>query len=234
MPHKIDIVIPCYNYAHFLDDCLNAVLAQTRTDFSVLLMDNASTDNTAAVAATWMQRDPRIQYQRNESNIGAVGNMQRGYELTAAEYVVILPADDLWEPSFLARTCDALDQHPECSYAYTGWGTCRQAGDLLGKMTTVPHQNDGVVEDMPFLTCRTTFLCHSAFSGAACASRLGGCIPASYRCSATSICGCACPPKVHPILLTSNWAACVSTAKTPRTNCTPPAAAPTTRSTCSI
>lgn len=152
MPHKIDVIIPCYNYAHFLDECLTAVTGQTRGDFSVLLMDNASTDNTPQVAEAWMQRDPRIRYQRNESNIGAVGNMQRGYELTAAEYVVILPADDLWEPEFLARTCAALDAHPECAYAYTGWGTCRRPTDPLGKMTRIPHAQSGPVEEMPFLT----------------------------------------------------------------------------------
>jgi len=151
-PHKIDIIIPCYNYGHFLDDCLSAVTGQTRGDFAVLLMDNASTDDTAEKAAEWMRRDPRIRYQRNDINIGMLKNMERGYELTHADYVVILPADDLWAPEFLAETCNALDRNPQCTYAWTGWGACRHPDDFMGKMTTVPHEESGPVDDMPFLT----------------------------------------------------------------------------------
>lgn len=177
MPHKIDIIIPCFNYAHFLDDCLMAVTGQTRGDFAVLLMDNASTDNTAQVAERWMARDPRIRYHRNENNIGAVGNMQRGYELTSAEYVVILPADDLWEPEFLASTCDALDQHERCAYAYTGWGSCQHPDDPMGKMTTVPHMQEGPVEDMAFLTMQNYIpLSFGVFRRSLC-DKVGGVYP---------------------------------------------------------
>ncbi|MCL2344238.1 MAG: glycosyltransferase [Desulfobulbus sp.] len=177
MAHKIDIIIPCYNYGHFLDDCLSAVTSQTRGDFSVLLMDNASTDDTAEKAAAWMQRDTRIRYQRNDSNIGAVNNFQRGYELTQADYVVILPADDLWQPEFLAATCDALDQHPHCAYAWSGWGTCRQPDDFMGQMTTVPHEESGPVDDMPFLTLQNYIpLSFGVFRRSAC-DQAGGLYP---------------------------------------------------------
>ena len=150
--HCIDIIIPCYNYAHFLDECLAAIVAQTRGDFQVLVMDNASSDDTPEVAARWMAQDARIRYHRNDTNLGAVGNMKRGYELTSAEYVVILPADDLWGPTFLEATCDALDAHPECSYAYTGWHTTHGGLDVPEKpMTWIPHERSGVVEDMASL-----------------------------------------------------------------------------------
>lgn len=152
MAHKIDIIIPCYNYGHFLEECLAAIDAQTRTDYEVLVMDNASTDDTAAVAGRWMKHNPRIRYHRNETNIGAVGSMLRGIELTSADYVAILPADDLWDTTFVEQTCGALDKHPECSYAYAHWGTFRTLNSGMDSLAHMPHQEGGLVDDMPFLT----------------------------------------------------------------------------------
>lgn len=150
--HKIDVIIPCYNYGRFLDECLGFVTAQTRGDFQVLVMDNASDDDTAEVAARWMARDKRIRYHRNTENLGAVGNMKLGYEMTKAEYVVILPADDVWQPTFLEVTCGALDAHPACTYAYTGWHCgSGNANEPNRPMNYIPHSQSGIADDMAYL-----------------------------------------------------------------------------------
>ncbi|MDR2188545.1 MAG: glycosyltransferase [Azonexus sp.] len=146
MPHRIDIIIPCRNDAHFLDDCLTAISRQSRADFSVWLIDNASTDDTAARAAEWTRRDDRIHYHRNDSNLGFNGALQRGYELSGGDYVVILPADALWEPEFLEQTGQALDQNPQCAYAYTSWDKTGAADEAA----PIPHEASGPVDDMPF------------------------------------------------------------------------------------
>ncbi|TVO58272.1 glycosyltransferase [Denitromonas halophila] len=176
--HRIDIIIPCYNYAHFLDECLAAIAAQTRGDYQVLVMDNASTDDTPEVAARWMAQDSRIRYHRNDTNLGAVGNMKRGYELTAAEYVVILPADDLWGPTFLEATCNGLDAYPECSYAYTGWHTTHGGRDAPEQpMTWIPHDRSGVVEDMASLIIQNYIpLSFGVFRRSMC-EKVGGAYP---------------------------------------------------------
>lgn len=178
MSHKIDIIIPCYNYARFLDECLGLIQAQTRGDYRVLVMDNASTDETPEVARRWMARDDRIAYHRNDTNLGAVGNMKLGYELTAAEYVVILPADDMWKPAFLEKVAGALDANPECSYAYAGWHT--GDGDLDspdGPMFHCPHREGGVVDELAYLTIQNHIpLSFGIFRREAC-ERVGGAYP---------------------------------------------------------
>jgi len=178
MAHQIDIIIPCYNYGRFLEQCLDAIVAQTRGDFQVLVMDNASTDNTPEVAERWMAQDARIRYHRNAENLGAVGNMKRGYELTSAEYVVILPADDLWEPDFLERTCDGLDAHPECTYAYSGWHTTHYGLEAPRQdMAWIPHRRGGVVEDMAYLIIQNYIpLSFGVFRRSAC-EKVGGAYP---------------------------------------------------------
>jgi len=178
MNHKIDIIIPCYNYGRFLEECLAAIVAQTRGDFQVLVMDNASTDDTPEVARRWMDQDARIRYHRNEENLGAVGNMKRGYELTCAQYVVILPADDLWEPEFLEATCAGLDAHPECTYAYSGWHTTRFGLEApRGDMMWMPHRRGGVVEDMAFFIIQNYIpLSFGVFRRSVC-DKVGGAYP---------------------------------------------------------
>lgn len=153
--HAIDVIIPTYNYGRFLDQCLSAVTGQTRSDFSVLVIDNGSEDDTPQIMARWLKRDPRIRYIRNDSNLGHVESMKKAYRLTSAEYVVVLPCDDLWLPTFLEQTAGALDAHPECTYAYTNWrnffdlpeGEPRPDSDAW-----TPHTASGVVDDMTYLT----------------------------------------------------------------------------------
>ncbi|HJW02939.1 MAG TPA: glycosyltransferase [Azospira sp.] len=183
-PQRIDIIIPTYNYGHFLDQCLTAVTAQTRGDFSVLVIDNASEDDTPEIMARWLKRDARVRYLRNDFNLGHIESMKKAYRLTSAEYVVLLPADDLWHPTFLEQTAGALDAHPECTYAYTGWrhffDTPRDDSAVPPKPEAdawVPYTTTGVVEDMTCLTVQNWIpLSFGLFRRAVC-DRLGGLFP---------------------------------------------------------
>jgi len=112
---KVSVCIPAYNYAHFLKDAVDSVLAQTYRDLEVLIIDNCSTDNTKDVAISYAAVDSRITYLCNESNIGPVGNLNRCLELAQGEYVKILCADDLLLPTCLERMVKTLDQYPEVS-----------------------------------------------------------------------------------------------------------------------
>jgi len=181
---RIDVLIPTYNHGHFLDQCLSAVIAQTRGDFSVLVIDNASSDDTPAIVARWQKRDARVRYLRNDINLGHVENMKKAYRLTSAEYVVVLPADDLWQPTFLEQTAGALDAHPECAYAYTGWRNffdMPDGGSGVPPGTEsdawIPHCASGVVEDMTWLVVGNWIpLSFGVFRRAVC-DRLGGLFP---------------------------------------------------------
>lgn len=115
---KVSVCIPTYNRAHFLPDAIVGVLAQTFTDFELVISDNASTDATAEVLARF--RDPRIRMHRNADNIGLVGNFNRCFDLARGEYVVILGSDDYWDPSLLSRLVPLLEENPTVLLAQTG------------------------------------------------------------------------------------------------------------------
>lgn len=115
---SVDVIVPCYRYAHFLETCLATVLSQRDVDVRVLIVDDCSPDNTPDVSASLVAADQRISYVRNASNLGLIGTMNRGLEWATAEYVLVLSADDALTAGALARAVDALERHPDASMAY--------------------------------------------------------------------------------------------------------------------
>src|ERR1700731_2287847 len=113
----VSFVIPCYKLAHFLPECVNSILDQTYGDFEVLIMDDCSPDNTAEVARSFQDR--RVQHIRNESNLGALPNYNKGIGLSRGKYVWLISADDyLRRPYVLQRYVDLMEANPRVSYTF--------------------------------------------------------------------------------------------------------------------
>jgi hypothetical protein len=110
---KVTIAIPTYNRSELLKISLKSVLVQDYSDFQVLILDNASTDDTAAVVRSFA--DSRITYVRSETSIGAFRNWSRAVELNASPYLSILSDDDILLPGFIRESVLALDNHPSAA-----------------------------------------------------------------------------------------------------------------------
>lgn len=116
---SVDIVVPCYKYAHYLEGCVASLLSQRDVDVRVLIVDDASPDDTPEVSARLTAADSRVSYLRNEQNLGMIGTANRGVmEWASADYVVLISADDVLAPGSLARATQLLDAHPDMSMAY--------------------------------------------------------------------------------------------------------------------
>lgn len=115
---KIAIIIPCYNAARFLAETLESVLAQTVADWELVVVDDGSTDTSAVIARDFAARDKRIRVV-GQDNAGVSTARNNGLAQTdpAADYVIFLDADDLWEPDALETLSQALADHPEASGA---------------------------------------------------------------------------------------------------------------------
>ena len=106
----ISVCIPTYNHAHFLKDSVESVLSQTFADFELIIVDNCSTDATRELVARYVAADPRVSYFCNEINVGPRENLNRCLEHASGEYVKILCADDLLEPTCLEESLRALEE----------------------------------------------------------------------------------------------------------------------------
>ena len=125
---SVSVVIPAFNAAHMLGDAIASALAQTRAPHEVLVVDDGSTDDTAAVAARWAARDPRVRLLRQERNQGNSAARNRGAREAAGDLYAVLDADDVWEPCHLEEVAALLDRYPEAVAAgaaarYTGTRT---------------------------------------------------------------------------------------------------------------
>ncbi len=117
---KVSIIIPTYNRSRFLRLAVQSVLAQTFTDFEIVIVDDASQDDTRGAVASL--RDPRIRYIRHDRNRRISGTRNTGITNSTGEYIAFLDDDDEWLPSKLAQQVAALDSSaPTVGAVYTAF-----------------------------------------------------------------------------------------------------------------
>ena len=112
MTVPVSICLPIYNGEEFLADCIDSVLEQTHTDFELLIVDDGSTDGSAAIVESYASRDPRVRYHRNEKNLGLVANWNRCVALAKHDWIKFVFQDDLIAPTCLERLMTLADGLP--------------------------------------------------------------------------------------------------------------------------
>lgn len=99
---KVSIIVPCYNQAQYLDECLISVLNQTYSNWECIIVNDGSQDATETVAMNWTAKDNRIKYiQKSNSGLSAARNS--GITLAQGEFILPLDADDKISPDYLAQ-----------------------------------------------------------------------------------------------------------------------------------
>src|SRR5689334_9000247 len=125
---RVTVALPTYNRAEYLRETLDSVLAQSFDDFVVVVSDNASTDATPEVMASY--DDPRIVYKRHEQNRGWLANFNSALSGAETDYGIFLSDDDLMRPGLLERAVTVLDAHPEVSLFHSAFDIIDGAGNV--------------------------------------------------------------------------------------------------------
>lgn len=132
---KVSVIIPTYNRARFIGAAVESVLAQTFTDFEVVLVDDGSTDETPEVVGRYLD-DPRVLYIM-QNNRGRSQARNRALAVARGAYIAFLDSDDSYLPEKLAKQVAYLDSKPDVDMIYTS-ATCV---DEAGKPLTVQAYN---------------------------------------------------------------------------------------------
>jgi len=152
---KVTVLIPTFNGAEYLAAAIDGVLSQTVSDFELIVLDNASTDNTPDIMARYT--DPRLRTFRNENNLGFLGNVSKGRQLARGEFLVDIGSDDIWEPSMLARALDFFIAHPSVSFLHTAATWINETDEPIGQITvpwrTLTTGRDAFVEVFKYGFC---------------------------------------------------------------------------------
>jgi glycosyltransferase involved in cell wall biosynthesis len=133
----VSICVPTYNSELTLHETLASIINQTYKNLEILIVDNASSDDSLAVARRFV--DPRISIHESEVNLGAEGNFNRCISLARGEFVAIYHADDIYTREMVSKQVDFLQRHPNVGCVFTEAEVINQFGDITGCIA-LPHE----------------------------------------------------------------------------------------------
>lgn len=144
--------MPAFNVEHYIAAAIESVLAQTFTDFELLVIDDGSTDATPALIAAFAS-DTRLRVVTHAKNLGRPAARNHGIDLARGEYIAFLDADDLCAPHRLYRQVSYLDSHAEIA-GVGSWMRCIDArgNELSGQTYCLPTDSDEIA-------CRMIYDC---------------------------------------------------------------------------
>ena len=137
MNDLVSIITPSYNTARFIEETINSVLAQTYTNWEMIIVDDCSKDDTDAVVGRFL--DPRIRYLKNEKNSGAAVSRNRALREAKGKWIAFLDSDDLWEPTKLEKQIRFMEAK-NCHFSYTNYTEIDDDGNSLGTVWTGPKK----------------------------------------------------------------------------------------------
>lgn len=141
----VSVIMPAYNMEKYLHQAIASVVAQTMTQWELIVIDDCSQDSTMAIAKAWAQKDARIRVLCNEVNSGVARTRNWGIELAAGSYIAFMDSDDIWRPEKLQKQLAKMDeenaQMSYCSYAIIdGSGKNVKADYLVPEQVTLLDQ----------------------------------------------------------------------------------------------
>jgi glycosyltransferase involved in cell wall biosynthesis len=129
---KVSIGLAVYNGEEYLEEAIQSILAQTYTDFELIISDNASTDRTFEISQKYANIDNRIRYFKNKSNIGGANNENLTFKKARGEYFRWAAHDDICEPNLLEELVKVLDHQPSVVLAYSKIIQIDDNGNTIG------------------------------------------------------------------------------------------------------
>ncbi|MBN1422521.1 MAG: glycosyltransferase [Planctomycetes bacterium] len=133
MSPRVSIGLPVFDGEAFLETAIDSILCQTFRDFELILSDNGSTDRTPEICRAYAERDPRVRWERSDTNRGAAWNFNRVVELARGEYFKWVAHDDACAPAFVERCVEVLDGDPEVVLSYPRALDIDEEGRVIGE-----------------------------------------------------------------------------------------------------
>ncbi|UCH38143.1 MAG: glycosyltransferase family 2 protein, partial [Candidatus Bathyarchaeota archaeon] len=116
---SVSIGLPVYNGETYIREAIDSILSQTYVDFELIIVDNASTDQTQKICLAYTDKDDRVRYIRNPHNVGAAENHNRAFRLSRSKYFKWAAHDDIIAPEYLSKCVSALEQDSSIALCQT-------------------------------------------------------------------------------------------------------------------
>ncbi|MBR0670156.1 glycosyltransferase family 2 protein [Neoroseomonas soli] len=153
---RVDVFIPCYNYGRYLRQCVDSVLSQEGCEVRVLIIDDASKDDSLAIARGIAAEDDRVSVLPHPVNRGHIATYNEGIDWVTAPYMLLLSADDLAAPGAFARATRLMEVHPGVAFVHGRSLRFTEEAELAGLASDPGSGEARLVAGRDFLdaTCR--------------------------------------------------------------------------------
>ena len=135
----VSIITPNYNCSRFIAETIESVLAQTYTNWEMIIVDDYSTDDSYQIALNYATKDLRIKVLQNEKNSGAAFSRNSALDIAQGEYIAFLDSDDLWESNKLEKQI-AFMQENDCDFSYTIYDLIDENSESLNRRVRIPNK----------------------------------------------------------------------------------------------
>lgn len=145
----VSIIIPTYNRADKIKKAINSVICQTYPEWEIIVVDDASRDNTCEIVSEYMKKNINIKYIKLDQNRGAANARNVGMQNSSGVYIAFLDSDDIWENEHLKMNLDAMDEYG-VKVSYSFWLERTLEGrneDIFGAGKSLRIKFDRAVED---------------------------------------------------------------------------------------
>ncbi len=119
---EISIILPTYNRAHYLNDCINSVINQTFKDWELLIVDDGSQDQTFEIINPFLEQWENIRYLKHKNRKQALSR-NAGIQASFGKYITFLDSDDQYHPNHLELRWEYMNDHPEVDFIMGGYDT---------------------------------------------------------------------------------------------------------------
>ena len=135
----VSIITPNYNCGKFIALTIESVLAQTYTNWEMLIQDDCSTDNSFEIALEYAKKDHRVKVFRNEKNSGAAITRNNAIEIAQGKYLAFLDSDDIWFPEKLEKQLEFMQKN-NCDFVFSEYEQIDEESNSLGiKVNVCSH-----------------------------------------------------------------------------------------------
>ncbi|WP_414698574.1 glycosyltransferase family 2 protein [Peptacetobacter sp. AB845] len=144
----VSIVTPVYNAERFINETIDSVIAQTYDNWELILVDDCSSDNSAAIIDEYVKKDSRVKYIKNKENSGAAVSRNAGIEMAKGQYVAFVDSDDVWKPEKLEKQLAFMKKN-NYAFTFTAYRYVLEDGTVTDKIAnTVEKINyDGLLKN---------------------------------------------------------------------------------------
>ena len=141
MSALVSIITPSYNSSRFINECISSVLEQTYTNWELIIVDDASDDNSRKLISNIAETDNRIKFEFLSKNIGVAGARNIALEMSRGRYVAFLDSDDVWKKEKLATQIDFMQLH-DISFSFSSYQPMSENGMEFFREIIVPSKID--------------------------------------------------------------------------------------------